>query len=47
MFTLVRQRIQQYARNQGSEAHVDRILRFADPAIPNMSLWLRAKIRYV
>jgi starch phosphorylase len=36
MFTLVQQRIrQQYARNQGSEAHMDRILRFADPANPN------------
>jgi starch phosphorylase len=36
MFALVQQRIrQQYARNQGSEAHVDRILRFADPSNPN------------
>jgi starch phosphorylase len=37
MFTLVQRRIrQQYARNQGSEAHVDRILKLADPANPNV-----------
>jgi starch phosphorylase len=37
MFSLVRQRIrEQYARNQGSEAHVDRILKLADPANPNV-----------
>jgi starch phosphorylase len=37
MFSLVQQRLRaQYARNQGSEAHVDRILRLVDPANPNV-----------
>jgi glycogen phosphorylase len=37
MLTLVRQRVrQQHFRNQGSEAHVDRLLKLADPANPNV-----------
>jgi len=37
MLTLVQQRVRaQYFRNQGSEAHVDRLLRLADPANPNV-----------
>jgi len=37
MFRLIQKRIRsQYARNQASEAHVDRILRFADPMNPNV-----------
>ena len=37
MLHLVRDRIlQQYMRNQGSESHVDRLLRHADPANPNV-----------
>src|SRR5260221_1801328 len=37
MLTLVRQRVrEQNFRNQGSEAHVDRLLRLADPANPNV-----------
>ena len=37
MLTLVRHRVRnQFFRNQGSEAHVDRILRLADPANPNV-----------
>jgi starch phosphorylase len=37
MLTLVRQRVRSmYFRNQGSEAHVDRLLRLADPANPNI-----------
>ena len=37
MLHLVRFRIrQQHARNQGSEAHLDRILKLADPANPNV-----------
>ncbi len=37
MFELVRERVRnQHFGNQGSEAHLDRILRFADPANPNV-----------
>ena len=37
MLHLVRHRLrQQYVRNQGSESHVDRLLRHADPANPNV-----------
>jgi starch phosphorylase len=37
MLHVVRHRItQQYFRHQGSESHVDRLLRFADPANPNI-----------
>jgi len=37
MLHLVRQRVrQQNARNQGSEAHIDRLLKFADPNNPNV-----------
>ena len=37
MLTLVGQRVRaQHFRNQGSEAHVDRLLRLADPANPNV-----------
>jgi starch phosphorylase len=37
MLHLVRHRMQQaHARNHGSEAHLDRILRLADPANPNV-----------
>jgi starch phosphorylase len=37
MLHLVRNRIaSQHARNQGSEAHLDRLLRWADPANPNV-----------
>ena len=37
MLHMVRHRItQQYFRHQGSESHVDRLLRFADPASPNV-----------
>jgi starch phosphorylase len=37
MLTLVGQRVRaQSARNQGSEAHMDRVLRLADPANPNV-----------
>jgi starch phosphorylase len=37
MLHVVRHRItQQYFRHQGSESHVDRVLRFADPANPNV-----------
>jgi starch phosphorylase len=37
MLTLVRQRVRnQHFRNQGSEAHVDRLLKLADPANPNV-----------
>ena len=37
MLTLVRQRVrQQNYRNQGSEAHVDRLLKYLDPANPNV-----------
>ena len=37
MLHLVRYRIRaQHARNEGSEAHLDRLLRFADPADPNV-----------
>ncbi|MBI3376424.1 MAG: alpha-glucan family phosphorylase [Betaproteobacteria bacterium] len=37
MLHLVRYRVRaQHARNQGSEAHLDRLLRFADPADPNV-----------
>ena len=37
MFELVRQRVrEQHFRNQGSEAHVDRLLKFADPANPSV-----------
>jgi starch phosphorylase len=37
MLHLVRNRIAaQHARNQGSEAHLDRLLRWADPANPNV-----------
>jgi starch phosphorylase len=37
MLTLVRQKVRtQYFRNQASEAHVDRLLRLADPANPNV-----------
>ncbi|HXZ48629.1 MAG TPA: alpha-glucan family phosphorylase [Usitatibacter sp.] len=37
MLTLVRERVRaQHFRNQGSEAHVDRFLRLADPANPNV-----------
>jgi starch phosphorylase len=37
MFQLVRQRVRaQHFRNQGSEAHVDRLLKYADPANPNV-----------
>jgi starch phosphorylase len=37
MLFLIRYRIrQQHARNQGSEAHLDRTLKFADPANPNV-----------
>ena len=37
MLTLVRQKVRaHYFRNQGSEAHVDRLLRLADPANPNI-----------
>ncbi|MGZ5106109.1 MAG: alpha-glucan family phosphorylase, partial [Usitatibacter sp.] len=37
MLTLVRQRVRaQSYRNQGSEAHVDRLLKLADPANPNV-----------
>jgi starch phosphorylase len=37
MLELVRKRVRaQYARNQLGEAHVDRLLRFADPADPNV-----------
>ncbi len=37
MLTLVRQRVRtQSFRNHGSEAHVDRLLRLADPANPNV-----------
>ena len=36
MLTLVRKRIrEQHARNQGSEAHLDRVLKLADPANPH------------
>ncbi|HXN15252.1 MAG TPA: alpha-glucan family phosphorylase [Usitatibacter sp.] len=37
MLQIVRQRIRaQHFRNQGSEAHLDRLLKFADPANPNV-----------
>jgi glycogen phosphorylase len=37
MLTLVGQRVrEQHFRNQGSEAHVDRLLKLADPANPNV-----------
>jgi starch phosphorylase len=37
MLHLVRYRIStQHARNQGSQAHLDRLLRYADPADPNV-----------
>ena len=37
MLHLVRYRItKQYARNQGSQAHLDRLLKLADPANPNV-----------
>jgi starch phosphorylase len=37
MLTLVRQKVRaHYFRNQGSEAHVDRLLRLANPANPNI-----------
>ncbi|MEW6562012.1 MAG: alpha-glucan family phosphorylase [Pseudomonadota bacterium] len=37
MLQLVRQRIsEQHFRNHGSEAHLDRILKYADPANPNV-----------
>jgi len=37
MLTLVRQRVREYYfRNQGSESHVDRLLRLADPANPGI-----------
>ena len=37
MLHLVRHRLrQQYMRNEGSESHVDRLLRHADPANPNV-----------
>ena len=37
MLFLVRNRIAQaHARNNGSEAHLDRLLRFADPSNPNV-----------
>ena len=37
MLTLVRQKVRaQYARNQASEAHIDRLLRLADPANPDV-----------
>jgi starch phosphorylase len=37
MFHLVRYRVrQQHFRNQGSEAHLDRLLKHADPANPNV-----------
>jgi glycogen phosphorylase len=37
MLELVRQRVRaQHFRNQGSEAHLDRLLKFADPANPNV-----------
>ncbi len=37
MLTLVRQRVREQSfRNHGSEAHVDRLLRLADPANPNV-----------
>jgi len=37
MFELVREQLRkQHARNRGSESHLDRILRFADPANPNV-----------
>ena len=37
MLQLIRHRIrQQHFRNQGSEAHLDRILKYADPANPNI-----------
>jgi starch phosphorylase len=37
MLTLVREQVRrQHFRNQGSEAHVDRLLRLADPANPNV-----------
>ena len=37
MLTLVQERVrEQHFRNQGSEAHVDRLLKFCDPANPNV-----------
>jgi starch phosphorylase len=37
MLHMVRHRVrQQHFRNQGSESHLDRLLRFADPANPNV-----------
>ncbi len=37
MLTLVQERVrEQHFRNQGSEAHVDRLLKLADPANPNV-----------
>jgi starch phosphorylase len=37
MFRLIQRRVRyQYARNQASESHVDRILRLADPMNPNV-----------
>ncbi len=37
MLTLVQERVRaQHFRNQGSEAHVDRLLKFTDPANPNV-----------
>jgi len=37
MLTLVGQKVRaQYARNQASEAHIDRLLRLSDPANPNV-----------
>ncbi len=37
MFELVRERVrEQHYRNHGSEAHLDRMLKFADPANPNV-----------
>ncbi len=37
MLHLVRQRVRaQHFRNQGSEAHLDRLLKYADPANPNV-----------
>jgi starch phosphorylase len=37
MLTLVQERVRaQHFRNQGSEAHVDRLLKLADPANPNV-----------
>jgi len=41
MLHLVRHRVaRQHFRNQGSEAHLDRLLRNADPINPNMLTWV-------